>query len=110
MTRTNLAALTLAATASSASAQTDERLVEITAFFVSADVIASPEIVDCNLSGGAETDCFSITVSGNPSDYTPGPWCPTNISQGSEAGGIWLENGEVHDVDGDFIANLAAFR
>ena len=109
MTRTNLAALILVATASSA-AQTGERLVEITAFFASADVINGPEIVDCTLSGGvAETECFSITVSGNPLDYTPGPWCPTNISQGSVAGGIWLENGDVHDVDGDFIANLAEF-
>ena len=72
-------------------------------------MITGPEIVDCTLSGGAKTECFSITVSGNPLDYTPGPWCPTNISQGPEAGGIWLENGEVHDVDGDFIANLAEF-
>ena len=101
MNRTNLAALILVATASSASAQTGERLVEITAFFASADVITGPEIVDCTLSGGAETECFSITVSGNPLDYTPGPWCPTNNSQGPEAGGIWLENGEIHDVDGD---------
>ncbi|UOA32792.1 hypothetical protein DSM110093_02596 [Sulfitobacter sp. DSM 110093] len=109
MNRTYLSALLVAVSATSAFAQTDERLAEISTFFVSADVISGPEVVECTLSGGAQTECFSITVSGNPLDYTPGPWCPTNISQGPEAGGIWLENGEVHDVDGDFIANLAEF-
>ena len=38
-----------------------------------------------------------------------GPWCPNNISDGADAGGIWLENGEVYDVDGDFIKNMATF-
>ena len=38
-----------------------------------------------------------------------GPWCPENISDGEEAGGIWLENGEVYAVDGAFIANMATF-
>ncbi len=109
MKPTPLAALILAATGGQAMAQADERLAEITAFFAKADVISGPEVVDCTLSGGAETECFFITVSGSPLDYTPGPWCPTNISDGADAGGIWLEGGEVHDVDGDFIANLAEF-
>ncbi|WP_371153248.1 YHYH protein [Jannaschia sp. 2305UL9-9] len=104
-----LGTLILAAGPTAATAQTQDRLAEIAAFFSAADVISGPEVVDCTLSGGAETECFSITVSGSPQDYTPGPWCPTNISQGPEAGGIWLEDGEVHDVDGDFIANLAEF-
>jgi hypothetical protein len=38
-----------------------------------------------------------------------GPWCPANIADGEEAGGIWLENGDVYDVDGAFIENLATF-
>ena len=38
-----------------------------------------------------------------------GPWCPENISDGAEAGGIWLENGQVYDVDGAFIENMASF-
>lgn len=109
MKHTILPALILAVSAGAASAHDDGPLAEIAAFFAAADVISGPEIVDCTLSGGAETECFSITVSGKPLDHTPGPWCPTNISQGLEAGGIWLENGKVHDVDGDFIANLAEF-
>ncbi|GAB5551116.1 MAG: hypothetical protein Sapg2KO_07070 [Saprospiraceae bacterium] len=38
-----------------------------------------------------------------------GPWCPTNISDDASAGGIWLEDGKVYDVDGAFIKNLATF-
>lgn len=109
MIRTTLTFAILAASATAAAAHSDDHLAKVASFFASADVISGPDIVDCTLSGGAKTECFSITVSGSPKDYTPGPWCPTNISQGAEAGGIWLENGEVHDVDGDFIANLAEF-
>jgi hypothetical protein len=29
-----------------------------------------------------------------------GPWCPGNISDDASKGGIWLEGGEVYDVDG----------
>ena len=36
-----------------------------------------------------------------------GPWCPDNIADGADKGGIWLENGEVYDVDGAFIENMA---
>jgi hypothetical protein len=38
-----------------------------------------------------------------------GPWCPDNIADGAEAGGIWLEDGAVYDVDGAFVANMANF-
>lgn len=38
-----------------------------------------------------------------------GPWCPDNISDNASAGGIWLEDGEVYDVDGAFVKNMAAF-
>ena len=109
MSRIVLAALFLASSASIASAQTDDRLADISAFFASAGVISGPDIVECTLSGGAATTCFQITVTPDPQTYTPGPWCPTNISQGADAGGIWLEDGTVNAVDGSFIANLAEF-
>ncbi|MDF9799311.1 hypothetical protein OKW21_004574 [Catalinimonas alkaloidigena] len=65
-------------------------------------------IVDCTLSDGTATTCYQIVAS-TPTDHDMGPWCPENISDGEEAGGIWLENGEVYDVDGAFIENLATF-
>jgi len=85
----------------------EEAIDGIAAFFQNADLVKAPEIVDCTLSEGAKTKCFSITVKPDPQTYTPGPWCPGNIADSAEAGGIWLKDGEVHDVDGSFIKNLA---
>lgn len=65
--------------------------------------------VDCTLSDGTVTKCYQLVTKSSPSDHEMGPWCPDNISDSEEAGGIWLEGGEVYDVDGDFIANMASF-
>ncbi|SHJ75995.1 YHYH protein [Reichenbachiella agariperforans] len=65
-------------------------------------------VVDCTLSDGTNTTCYQIIAS-TPTDHEMGPWCPDNISDDAEAGGIWIENGEVYDVDGAFIANMANF-
>ena len=77
--------------------------------FAGAKVVEGPSMVDCTLSGGTSARCFSITVKAEPSDYTPGPWCPEHITDGPMAGGIWLESGAVHNVDGAFIKNLSGF-
>ena len=84
-------------------------LAVISDFFQHANVVSAPSIVDCTLSGGTQTRCFSITVKSEPSSYTPGPWCPTNVSDGPKAGGIWMSGGSIHDVDGPFVKNLATF-
>lgn len=65
--------------------------------------------VNCTLYDGTETECYQIVSSSTPSDHNMGPWCPDNISDGADKGGIWLENGEVYDVDGAFIQNMATF-
>jgi len=99
--------LTAASLATDAAADTTaDALVKVASFFSAANVVSGPEIVDCTLSGGTETTCFSITVKPEPQDYTPGPWCPTNTSDTAEEGGIWLKDGEAYDVDGDFITKL----
>jgi len=99
------AALMAASPVSAQSAETD--LARISSFFATAQVVEGPVLIDCTLSGGTKSTCFSITVRHVPQTYTPGPWCPTNISNGADAGGIWFLDGETVDVDGDFIANLA---
>ena len=68
-------------------------------------------LVSCTLSNGTETECFKVTVdvSGGNTDLDTGPWCPQNINDTAEKGGIWLDGGKVHDVDGRFIQNLATF-
>ncbi|CDF78881.1 conserved hypothetical protein containing YHYH m otif [Formosa agariphila KMM 3901] len=63
----------------------------------------------CILSNGSRVDCYKIVTNSMPADHAMGPWCPHNISDGAEAGGIWLEDGEVYDVDGAFIENMATF-
>lgn len=65
--------------------------------------------VPCTLSDGTSTDCYQIVATSTPADHEMGPWCPDNISDDASAGGIWLENGEVYDVDGAFIENMANF-
>lgn len=66
-------------------------------------------MIDCTLSDGSTSKCYEIITNGIPTDHNMGPWCPENISDGAEAGGIWLEGGNVYDVDGAFIENMATF-
>lgn len=66
-------------------------------------------VVDCTLSNGEESTCYSIPIVGAPSDHDVGPFCPRNIADGADVSGIWLESGEVYDADGSFIEGLADF-
>ncbi|WP_337045261.1 YHYH protein [Emticicia sp. 17c] len=61
------------------------------------------------LSNGTSALCYKIVTKSTPTDHIQGPWCPTNISDDASKGGIWIENGNVYDVDGAFIKNLATF-
>lgn len=65
--------------------------------------------IPCTLSDGTETGCYQIVTTSTPDDHNMGTWCPDNISDGAEAGGIWLDDGNVYDVDGAFVENLATF-
>lgn len=65
--------------------------------------------IACTLSNGASSTCYKIVSKSTPTDHAMGPWCPNNISDDATAGGIWLEGGEVYDVDGAFIQNMATF-
>ena len=85
----------------------DHPLHTIERFFSEATIVSGPELVACTLSGGKQTICFSITVKPDPKAYTPGPWCPTGIADGADKGGIWFVEGDIEDVDGDFIKRLA---
>lgn len=88
---------------------TADRFDDLSAYFAKANMVSEPDIVDCTLSGGNKTTCFQITVKPEPKTHTPGPWCPKKITDSAEQGGIWLENGGVHDVSGEFIKNMATF-
>lgn len=78
-------------------------------FFTSANSNITITKIPCTLSDGTETECYQIVTNSTPTDHQMGPWCPENISDDASAGGIWLEDGKVYDVDGAFIENLADF-
>ncbi len=85
----------------------EETVVDVqTSHFVDA---VSISIVTCSLSDGSTADCYHIVAPGTATDHEMGPWCPENIADDAEQGGIWLESGEVFDVDGAFVKNLATF-
>ncbi|MEM0950096.1 MAG: YHYH protein [Pseudomonadota bacterium] len=71
-------------------------------------IMQSAEVVDCTLSGGAKTQCVKLVLKQAP-NYQPGPWCPSRITDGPEAAGIWIKDGQVYDADGEFIKNLSKF-
>ena len=72
--------------------------------------LAEPiSIVSRTLSDGSTADCYKIVSTSTPTDHNMGPWCPGNISDDASAGGIWLNDGKVYDVDGAFVKNLATF-
>jgi hypothetical protein len=58
---------------------------------------------------GTPTLCYVIKSKSQPAEHQMGPWCPRNISDSKEKGGIWFKDGKVYDVDGHFIAELAEF-
>lgn len=66
-------------------------------------------IVDCTLSGGTETECYQVVISGAPADQEIGPFCPPTITSDASEGGIWFDGtGELYSIDGNFIMNLAS--
>lgn len=65
--------------------------------------------VACTLSDGTATECLKIVSKHVPSEHDMGPWCPETITDGPEAGGLWIDNGTVYEIDGPFIKNLATF-
>lgn len=107
MRQSILALLTLVGTITFAHA--DDGLARVKTMFEPSALVGEPTIVDCKLSGGTVTKCYAITVKGTPSNHTTGPWCPSNVADGKDKGGIWLNSGKVHDVDGKFIENLSTF-
>jgi hypothetical protein len=96
--------------ASVASVTQDAVIIEVNpTYFLQAGLAESITKVDQTLSNGTLVECYKIVSLNTPTDHVQGPWCPTNISDGIDKGGIWFEGGKIYDVDGDFIKNLASF-
>lgn len=94
----------------SAPADGDEVSVQVNpAYFIKEGLVEPITKVDYKLSDGSTVACYKIVTKTTPTEHTMGPWCPTNISDGADKGGIWMESGKVYDVDGAFVKNLATF-
>lgn len=68
--------------------------------------LEAPEVVDCTLEDGTETQCHQITVGHLPDGLKIGPFCPATLD---DAGGIWDWSGEnagLYRIDGDFLRIL----
>lgn len=66
--------------------------------------------VDCTLSNGDSSTCYSITVSGFPADRTElGPFCPETTSTEAVDAGKWFDEGVLYDLTGEFVTNLDLF-
>ncbi|MEM5542329.1 YHYH protein [Sulfitobacter sp. AS92] len=74
--------------------------------FVQSAFLQAPEIVDCTLEDGTETQCHQITVGYLPDGLETGPFCPATLD---DAGGIWDwtgENSGLYRIDGNFLRML----
>ena len=63
-------------------------------------------IKNCTLVNGTQSTCKSITVSGYPSNYEAGPFCPRTTADSKETTGIWLDGENIYNLDGEFIKKL----
>lgn len=77
--------------------------------FLTAGLSQSITIETRTLSNGTSAECYKIVTKSTPPDHNMGPWCPTNITDDATKGGIWIEGGNVYDVDGAFVKNMATF-
>ena len=84
-------------------------LIKVKGLFDPDSTVVGDALVPCTLSGGTETECFTVTVTALQTEHKTGPWCPRNISDEPEQSGIWLNDGKAYDADGQFIKNLAEF-
>ena len=74
------------------------------------DSSASITEVSCTLSNGESSTCYSITVSGFPSDRSElGPFCPESTSTEAVDAGKWFDDGVLYDLTGEFVSNLDSF-
>tara|TARA_B110000211_G_scaffold158725_1_gene179742 strand:+ start:2710 stop:3759 length:1050 start_codon:yes stop_codon:yes gene_type:complete len=81
--------------------------VDATLFLTGENV--SIDTVSCTLVNGTQTLCYEITSKHTAEEHDMGPWCPETIYDTAEEGGLWFDKGEINDLDGAFIENLATY-
>ena len=59
------------------------------------------------LNDGTQALCWIIPIKSEPVEHKMGPWCPTTVNDDKSKAGKWFFDGELVDLDGEFIKNLA---
>ena len=89
-------------------AQPGVKIVDVDPSYFVADALIEPITIETHrLSGGTDAPCYVIKTRSLPQEHPVGPFTPTTLADDKDAGGIWFKDGEVHDVDGPFIKNMA---
>lgn len=90
------------------SGDSTDDLAAFTGLFIDGALTSDVTTVECTLSGGTVTTCYSFTIAGEPANTDMGPYCPPSINSDESEGGIWFDGitDEPYTVDGDFIANI----
>lgn len=95
---------------SSTTTKSDEIVIPVNPdLFIAAGLVEPITKVNYKLSDGSTAECYKIVTNSTPTEHQMGPWCPDNINDGADKGGIWMEGGKAYDVDGAFIKNMASF-
>lgn len=78
-------------------------------YFVEGALASAITTEACTLTNGSSATCYRIEIAGVPADQPVGNFCPRSIYDEANDVGIWFDgSGEVYDLDGDFITNLAS--
>ncbi|MGJ8725658.1 MAG: YHYH protein [Roseibacillus sp.] len=77
------------------------------AHFFQENLTGKVEQQQAKLADGSEVLCWVIPIKSEPVEHAMGPWCPTSVTDDKSLGGKWFFGGELVDVDGDFVKNLA---
>ncbi len=75
--------------------------------FADGALVGEPTIDECTLTDGSTAECYTLTVVGTPVNHDIGPFCPTNVADGEDAGGLWLDGEDSYVLDGEFFTELA---
>ncbi|MGJ8678408.1 MAG: YHYH protein [Akkermansiaceae bacterium] len=90
--------------------ESDTRVVSVDPLhFIPGSFVGEIVQEERELSDGTKAMCYVIHTYSKPHEHKMGPWAPRTINDGKEAGGIWFKDGEVFDVDGPFVKNIAEF-
>ena len=78
-------------------------------YFIDKALVSDIVQEERTLADGTKTLCYVIRTYSEPQEHKMGPWAPKTITDGKEAGGIWMNDGKIYDLDGAFVKNAAEF-